>query len=188
MKIHIATSRDTGRKCKKIADEMGYKLVDMESCDVFISVLSEKIIPQEYLDSRPCFNFHPGILPWYRGVGIQSWVLINGESEAGATLHKMSKEVDKGEIIAIRRFPVKENDTAEDLFYKVGLTIEIMFGEWLPKLCTGQYPTMKQNKGRTYYHRDLEKAKDLTRYIKAFTFKGKEKAYWVDDKGNKNYI
>ncbi|HEC66457.1 MAG TPA: hypothetical protein ENI23_14315 [bacterium] len=194
MKLHIATSNKTGEECKEIAKEMGYKLTDMESCDIFISVLYNKIIPEEYIDSRPCFNFHPGRLPEYRGVGIQSWIFINHEIGAFVTLHKIDKGIDTGDVIAYSD-PVipDDDDTAETLHNKIQEVIVEMFKEWLPKLCKGDYTANKQEdsyskKYKTHTYKDLELAKDMTDYVKAFTFKGKEEAYWIDSKGNKHYI
>ncbi len=188
MKLHIATNRPTGEKCKEIALKMGYELVSKEECEVFISVLSKEIITEEYIKTRPCFNFHPGILPFYRGVGIQSHVLINQELATGVTLHEMSAEIDEGDIIKIEHLFIEKNDTAEILHNKVQDIIIEMFEEWLPKLCDGFYPTKGQKEGTTYLKGHLEKEKDITQYVKAFTFEGKEGAYWLDSKGNKHYI
>ena len=189
MKIHIATNRPTGEKCKEIALKMGYTLVSKEDCEVFISVLSNEIISEEYIETRPCFNFHPGLLPFYRGVGIQSQVLINNELATGATLHEMSKNIDEGDIIETEHFFIEKDYTAEILHNKVGILIEKMFKKWLSKICSGDYPTRKQaEEGTTYTSGHLEKVKDLTQYIKAFTFEGKEEAYWIDSKGNTHYI
>ncbi|MGZ8691232.1 MAG: formyltransferase family protein, partial [Gaiellaceae bacterium] len=66
MKVHIATSRQVGEDCKKLVSG----LVSMEECDIFISVLYEQIISDEFIHSKKaCFNFHPAILPEYRGIG-----------------------------------------------------------------------------------------------------------------------
>lgn len=188
MKLCIATSRPIGERCAVIAKELGYELVDSDVCDVFISVLFDQIIPESFIRSKPCFNFHPGILPWYRGAGAYSWAIINGEMEAGVTLHEIDKDIDHGDVIDIERFPILFEDTAETLFVSAEKTIEFMFRHWLPKLTKGDYQAVKQDAGRIYYRRDLEKVKNLTRFIRAFTFKGKENAYYINAKGEKIYL
>lgn len=180
MKLCIATSRDIGEKCQIIAKSMGYELTDMDSCDVFISVLYDKLIPEDYIKSRPCFNFHPGILPWYRGSGAYSWAIINGEFETGVTLHEIDKDIDHGDVIDIERFRITPQDTAESLFNKAEITILRMFALWLPDLLNGCYDATPQVEGKIYYRKDLEKAKDLTRLLRAFTFTGKENAFYMD--------
>lgn len=184
MKVHVATSRKIGEVCRGYVDN-----ASMDECDIFVSVLYDKIIPEEYIKSRPCFNFHPGILPQYRGSGAYSWAIINKEFETGVTLHKIDKDIDHGDIIEIRRFPIEPHDTAGTLFRKAENTILEMFKEWLPKLISGEYTLYEPPRvEKIYYRKDLEKAKDLTHYIKAFTFEGKEEAYWIDSKGKKHYL
>lgn len=187
MKLYLATSRPIGEQCKKIAQGMGYELTDMESCDVFISVLYDKLIPEDYIKSRPCFNFHPGILPWYRGSGAYSWAIINGEFETGVTLHEIDKDIDHGDVIDIQRFAIQPTDTAQILFSKAEITILQMFKRWLDHLVKKEYKPIQQESGRIYYRKDLEKAKDLTRFVRAFTFEGKERAFYINQ-GTKNYL
>lgn len=187
-KIHVATSREIGQMCKMWAKMNYYRLVPMEECDIFISVLYDRIIPESYIKEHKCFNFHPGILPEYRGAGAYSWVIINGERETGVTLHEIDKDIDTGPIIEIRRFPVTEKSTAGSLFKTAEDTIMQMFKEWLPRLITGEYETTPQSGGAIYYRNQLERAKDLTRFIRAFTFPGKENAYFINNVGNKVHI
>lgn len=184
-KIHIATSREIGRKCIISARGSGYNLSSMEDCDIFISVMYDKLITDDYIKTRPCFNFHPGILPWYRGAGAYSWAIMNGEIESGVTLHEIDKDIDHGKVIKIERFPIEVNDTAETLFTKAEQTIFHMFQLWVPKLISGEYQSQSQIKGRIYYRKDLEEAKDLTRFAKAFSFKGKDNAFYINDLGER---
>lgn len=187
MKLYLATSRQIGEDCKRIAKGLGLELSTMEDCDVFVSVLYDQIIPEEYIKTRPCFNFHPGILPWYRGSGAYSWSIINGEFETGVTLHKIDKDIDHGDVIAIERFPIGPLDTAEDLFHKAEIVILQMFIKWIKDLMNGRFSTTPQQEGHIYYKKDLEKAKDLSRFVRAFTFKGKESAYYLKT-GSKVYL
>lgn len=168
---------------------MGYKFVSMEDCDIFISVMYDQLVTDEFIKSKKaCFNFHPGVLPWYRGAGAYSWALINGEMETGVTLHKIDKDIDHGDVISIRRFPIHENDTAETLFKKAEQIMFEMFQDRLGSLATSNPISVHQAEGKIYYRKDLEKAKNLTRMIRAFTFTGKEDAYYFDAKGKKIYL
>lgn len=187
MNLHIATSRPIGEKCKEWAYSQGYTLTGIDECEVFISVMYDTIIKEEYIKKHRCYNFHPGVLPEYRGAGAYSWVLLNEEEETGVTLHEIDKDIDHGDIIEIAKFPIEPNDTAGDLFAKAEDVMFSMFKDWLPKLLDNDYETFKVGKGKIYYRKDLEKAKDITRIKKAFTFPGKESAYYWDS-GVKIYI
>ena len=77
------------------------------------------------------FNIHPSLLPKYGGKGmfginVHAAVIAAGETETGITVHRVIEEYDKGEIIAQRKVPVFEGDTAETLAARV-LTEEHLF-------------------------------------------------------------
>jgi methionyl-tRNA formyltransferase len=186
MRVHIATSRPIGEKCLNWAKGLA-DMRTMDDCEVFISVLYDQIIPKEFIDKHRCFNFHPGILPGYRGSGAYSWALINKEKHAGVTLHEIDEDIDTGPIIDVRTFSISEKDTAYTLYSQAEEVIFEMFKDWFMKLLLGKYRTFGQsNHGvRTYYRKDLEKAKDLTHIVKAFTFPGKENAFYFNKKGEK---
>lgn len=44
-------------------------------------------------------NFHPSLLPYYRGAIPSYWVLKNGETTTGLTVHAISERIDAGEIL-----------------------------------------------------------------------------------------
>jgi len=51
-----------------------------------------------------CINFHPAILPEYRGMGGYNIAILNKLNEWGATAHYVNKEIDTGNIINVYRF------------------------------------------------------------------------------------
>lgn len=195
MKVHIGTHREIGRECIAWARENmpdGFELVDsFEACDIFISVLYDRLLSETEIRSKVrCLNFHPGILPIHRGSGAYSWVIINGERKAGVTLHEIDQSIDHGPIIAIEEWVVKPDDTAESLFRKAEEQILWMFRRHFDSLLHGTYETMPQDESqaRLYYRKDLDRAKDLTRFARAFHFTGKEQAYYFNAKGEKIYL
>tara|TARA_R110002020_G_scaffold211550_5_gene417758 strand:- start:1238 stop:1840 length:603 start_codon:yes stop_codon:yes gene_type:complete len=193
-RIHIATSRDVGERCLAWAYEntpQDYEIIDsMSDCEIFISVLYDTIVPPDFLNIRDCYNFHPGVLPEYRGAGAFSWCLINKEAKTGITLHKIAKGIDDGDIIEIREFLIAPQDTASTLFAKGEKLIFKMFKDWYKDLLSKEYIAVPQNEqnSRIYYRKDLNKAKDLTNIIKAFYFPGKEAAYFINSENKKEFI
>lgn len=192
MKVCIATSRDIGKLCREWAERhklAGVELVDNpEDSHVFISVLYDKLLKKDFIEPRRCYNFHPGILPWYRGAGAYSWAIINGEIETGVTLHEIDESIDTGPVIEIRRFPIRKIDTAESLFRKAETLIYEMFTNWFSLLIDGGLPVTYQESGRTYLRKHLEEARDLTRFVRAFTFTGKPSAYYINRNGEKTEL
>ena len=62
-------------------------------------------------------------LPDYRGVLPAFWVLANGESQTGVTVHYMSEKVDLGPIIAQERVPIRADDTVHTLVQRTKLEV-----------------------------------------------------------------
>jgi methionyl-tRNA formyltransferase len=182
MKVHIATSREIGEECKRLVSG----LVGMEECDTFISILYDKILTDDFIRSkRACFNFHPAVLPEYRGIGAYTWVILNGEKESGVTLHLMDGEIDHGPIIDIQRFPITDTDTAGTVYAKAEATILRMFRAWYDRLLAGDFTATEQDhsRARMYYRKDLEQAPDLTRHVRALTFPGRYRPCYRDSHG-----
>jgi methionyl-tRNA formyltransferase len=187
MKVHVATSREVGERCKQLASG----LVSMEECDIFISVLYDKIISDDFIKSKKaCFNFHPAILPEYRGIGAYTWVILNEEKESGVTLHLIDEEIDHGPIIDIERFPITDSDSAGTVYAKAEATILRMFQRWYELLVAGDFTATEQDhsRARIYHRKDLENGADLTKYVRAFTFPGRYSASYRDRDGTKHEL
>lgn len=194
MKVCIASSRPIGERCRDWAARNlpeGVTLTDdPESSEVFISVLYGHLVSETFISPRRCYNFHPGILPQYRGAGAFSWCLLNGDKECGITLHKLEVDIDSGPVIALRTFPVHPWDTAESLFGKGMGAIYELFTGWFARLVAGLYTAEPQDesKAKLYYRRDLERQRDLTRFARAFAFEGKPGAFYTDRHGRRHEL
>ena len=194
VKVHIASSRpkQIGNRCRQWARinlPPGFEMTEIpDDCALFISVLCDTLITKQFIDSRKCYNFHPGILPNYRGSGIYSWVLINKETETGVTLHEIDYNIDSGPIIATSRTQITEHDTADSIFVRCMDLLYSMFVAYFSRLLSGDYQVYPNEGGRLYLRRHLEDAKDISHLVRAFTFKGKESAYWRDSSGVNRYV
>lgn len=56
-------------------------------------------------------NFHPGVLPKYRGPTPVFWQIRNQEPQGGVTVHQMDKNWDTGPILHVEPEPIRANDT-----------------------------------------------------------------------------
>lgn len=69
-------------------------------------------------------NIHPSLLPKYGGKGmygmhVHEAVKANGETESGITIHYVSNEYDKGEIIEQHSTPLTPDDTPKEIATKI---------------------------------------------------------------------
>ena len=82
-------------------------------------------------------NLHGSFLPKYRGRCPVNWVLINGESDTGVTLHYMIEKADAGDIIAQKTVPIEIENTALTLFHKLTAAATLLLRETYPLIRAG---------------------------------------------------
>ncbi|MFY1663039.1 bifunctional UDP-4-amino-4-deoxy-L-arabinose formyltransferase/UDP-glucuronic acid oxidase ArnA [Pseudomonas sp. Pseu.R1] len=94
------------------------------------------------------FNLHGSLLPRYRGRAPANWVLVNGETETGVTLHRMVKRADAGAIVAQQRVAISASDTALSLHGKLRSAAADLLSETLPLLGKNQLPGVEQDESK----------------------------------------
>lgn len=102
--------------------------------------------------SRGAYNLHGSLLPRYRGRAPANWVLVNGETETGVTLHRMVKRADAGAIVAQRRVPIERADTALSLHAKLRESAAALLRDTLPALARGPLPETAQDESQASYY------------------------------------
>jgi folate-dependent phosphoribosylglycinamide formyltransferase PurN len=83
--------------------------------DVIFSIGYMKVINIKLIDNYNIINLHPSLLPKYKGLMTQKRMLINNEKEFGFTIHKVSAELDDGDIICQRKKKLSNFDEQEVL-------------------------------------------------------------------------
>jgi len=101
--------------------------------DYVISYVAPWIIPRKVLENAgiAAINLHPGP-PGYPGIGCTNFAIYNGEKTFGITVHYMKEKVDSGDIIAVERFPIFENDTVHTLTQRCYIYIYTAFIKLFP--------------------------------------------------------
>ncbi len=103
------------------------------------------------LARRGAFNMHGSLLPRYRGRAPVNWVLVHGEQETGATLHRMVEKPDAGAIVDQEAVPILPDDTAIEVFHKVTVAAEVALWRCLPGLVAGTATEQPQDLARGSY-------------------------------------
>lgn len=163
--------------------------------DVIFSFYYRNLLSDEILSLAPLggFNLHGSLLPRYRGRAPVNWALVNGETETGATLHKMVKRPDAGDIVGQRKVAIAADDTALTLHKKVLEAAEGLMKDQLPKLKNGTATFTKQIEaeasyfgrrsaadGEILWHKSAQDINNLVRavtepYPGAFSYLGQRK-------------
>ncbi|MEB0039611.1 MULTISPECIES: bifunctional UDP-4-amino-4-deoxy-L-arabinose formyltransferase/UDP-glucuronic acid oxidase ArnA [unclassified Pseudomonas] len=100
---------------------------------------------------KGAFNLHGSLLPRYRGRAPANWVLVNGETETGVTLHRMVKRADAGGILAQQRVAIERSDTALSLHSKLRESAANLLNEALPQLAQGKLSETPQDESKATY-------------------------------------
>jgi methionyl-tRNA formyltransferase len=153
------------RSCAELAAQHGVPVhtdaVEAESAArigalkpaVIYSFYYRHLIPESVLALAPlgAFNLHGSLLPAYRGRAPVNWMLVNGEREAGVTLHQMVARADAGDIVGQRAVAIDDSDNALTLYRKlVPLGLELIT-ELHPKIVAGAAPRRKMDLSKGSY-------------------------------------
>ncbi|MGH8423951.1 MAG: formyltransferase, partial [Pseudomonas fluorescens] len=98
--------------------------------------------------SKGAFNLHGSLLPRYRGRAPANWVLVNGETETGVTLHRMVKRADAGAILAQKTVAIERSDTALSLHGKLRVAATDLLRDTLPALLAGKVSETAQDESQ----------------------------------------
>ena len=83
-------------------------------------------------------NFHPSLLPSYRGPTPSYWVLKYGEAITGVTMHFVTTKIDEGELIYNDFLPVERRETAEALDRKVSALGAKILAKYFRNIISGE--------------------------------------------------
>ncbi|MGH7306977.1 MAG: formyltransferase family protein, partial [Candidatus Rokuibacteriota bacterium] len=118
--------------------------------DLILSVWYRRLLGPELLavPRVAALNLHGSLLPAYRGRAPLNWVLVNGETRTGVTLHHMTAAADAGDIVAQRPIGIEPDDTAFALYERmVRVGVELLL-EAYPAVLANTAPRIPQDDAR----------------------------------------
>ena len=89
---------------------------DWVLCAGYMRILGDRFIGT--FNGR-MLNIHPSLLPRHRGLDTHRRALEAGDTEHGASVHRVIPELDAGEVIAQAVVPVRPGDTPSSLASRV---------------------------------------------------------------------
>jgi len=115
--------------------------------DVFLSVWYRRLLGDALLalPRVAALNLHGSLLPAYRGRAPLNWVLVNGETRTGVTLHHMTAAADAGDIVAQEPIEIAPDDTAATLYGRMVKTgVDLLLRSY-PAVLAGTAPRQPQD-------------------------------------------
>jgi len=83
-------------------------------------------------------NFHPSLLPFYRGPEPEYWCIDNDETTTGFTIHTVTTKIDHGEIHHQETISIDPEDDASSLSRRIATLAVPAFERWLECAASGE--------------------------------------------------
>ena len=88
--------------------------------DIGIMAFVLQFAPQEFvtIPKHGTVQYHPSLLPKYRGPSSINWPISRGDKETGLTIFRPTDGLDEGAVILQKKTPVGENDTLGNVYFE----------------------------------------------------------------------
>lgn len=109
-----------------------------------------RVLPADLTTRERFVNVHYAPLPEYRGRANVNWAIINGEPEAGISIHILSAGLDSGNILYQQRIAIGPDDTVTDLYDRLNAIQARALGKTIKKHIAGYEGTPQDDFAATY--------------------------------------
>ncbi len=81
--------------------------------DLQVMAFVTLFVPEEFLNipTHGSIQYHPSLLPLYRGASAINWPIIKGEKETGLSIFWPDNGLDTGDILVQKKTPISDKDT-----------------------------------------------------------------------------
>lgn len=138
-----------------------------------------QILPPALIELSTFINVHYSPLPQYRGRANVNWAIINDEPCAAISIHKISPDLDEGNILFQQLIPISFDDTVTSIYDKLNEIQRQNLGEVVVKALNGAEGIPQNNAEATYCCTRLpedgginwsDSTKNIYNFIKALVF------------------
>src|SRR5438477_4125783 len=87
--------------------------------DIGIMAFVLQFAPQDFvrIPKHGTIQYHPSLLPKYRGPSSINWPISRGDKETGLTIFRPTDGLDEGAVILQKKTPIGENDTLGTIYF-----------------------------------------------------------------------
>ena len=105
-------------------------------------------VPEEFLNipTHGSIQYHPSLLPAYRGASAINWPIIKGEKETGLSIFWPDNGLDTGDVLLQKKTPIGDTDTLGTVYFDrlFPLGVDAMM-EAVDLVKAGKAPRIKQD-------------------------------------------
>ncbi len=93
----------------------------LKKLDVELGIMAFvlQFAPQDFVNipKRGTIQYHPSLLPKYRGPSSINWPIIRGETRTGLTIFRPTDGLDEGPVVLQKETPISPDDTLGTVYF-----------------------------------------------------------------------
>jgi methionyl-tRNA formyltransferase len=122
--------------------------------DLQVMAFVTLFVPEDFLNipAKGSIQYHPSLLPKFRGPSSINWPIIKGETETGLSIFWPDNGLDTGDVLLQKKTPIGPDDTLGTLYFDrlFPMGVEAMC-EAVNLVKTGKAPRSKQDHSKASY-------------------------------------
>jgi methionyl-tRNA formyltransferase len=122
--------------------------------DLQVMAFVTLFVPEDFLNipTHGSIQYHPSLLPRYRGPSAINWPIIKGETETGLSIFWPDNGLDTGDVLLQRKTPISFEDSLGSVYFDrlFPLGVEAML-EAVDLVKAGKAPRLKQDESQATY-------------------------------------
>jgi methionyl-tRNA formyltransferase len=122
--------------------------------DLQVMAFVTLFVPEEFLNipTRGSIQYHPSLLPKYRGPSAINWPIIQGDTETGLSIFWPDNGLDTGDVLLQKTTPISFEDSLGSVYFDrlFPMGVEAML-ESVDLVKAGKAPRIKQDDSRATY-------------------------------------
>jgi methionyl-tRNA formyltransferase len=104
---------------KSLRDQDAHDAMKGLNVDIGIMAFVLQFAPQDFVNipKKGTIQYHPSLLPKYRGPSSINWPIIRGDTKTGLTIFRPNDGLDEGPVILQKETPISAEDTLGTIYF-----------------------------------------------------------------------
>jgi methionyl-tRNA formyltransferase len=105
---------------KSLKTEEARQMLRALDTDLGVMAYVLQFVPQEFatIPRHGMIQYHPSLLPLYRGPSSINWPIIRGDTRTGLTIFRPTDGLDEGPVILQKDTPIGPDDTLGNVYFE----------------------------------------------------------------------
>jgi methionyl-tRNA formyltransferase len=104
---------------KSLRDKEAHDAMKGLNADIGIMAFVLQFAPQDFVNipKKGTIQYHPSLLPKYRGPSSINWPIIRGDTQTGLTIFRPTDGLDEGPVVLQKVTPISPDDTLGTIYF-----------------------------------------------------------------------